>query len=325
MRGTLILSVSAAGEAAASQRAVIAAQVGGRIATLPVREGQMVRAGQRVVTLDVAEHLLAVQEAQAALRDAEAKYREITIFDDRIADEAVRRDRAQAARARSGVETAEVRVRRAQLEMERTRILAPFSGRAAYMKAVQGQWVRQGDELMTVVALDPMRIEVQVLESEVGQLTLGGAAHVTFSAFPGESFHGTIQTINPVVDAATRTARVTVLVPNPQGRILPGMYARVSLDARRLTGRLLVPRPSLVERDRRTLVFVFDGADQDGVAKWRYVTPGLQNDTLVELLAAGGDSVAPGEIVLTKGHLNLNHDARVRLVGHQQIVSEPSR
>ncbi|HEV2146823.1 MAG TPA: efflux RND transporter periplasmic adaptor subunit [Longimicrobiaceae bacterium] len=314
-RGTLVVAVSAAGQAQAWQKAVVTAQVTGRVAGLSVRESDAVAAGRPLVALDPAEYALAVQEAQASLRDAEAKFREQTLFDERIDDAATREERAKVARSRSGLEGAEVRLRRAQLDLQRTRLGAPFAGRIADVKVVPGQWVRQGDELMTVVDLDPIRVEVQVLESEVGYLAPGRTAKVSFAAFPAESFAGRIETINPVVESGTRTARVTVLVPNPQGRILPGMYARVSLDARRFEDRVLVPRSAILERDRRTMLFVYDGDDRGGLAKWRYVTTGLQNESQVEIVPSEEtDSVAPGETVLTEGHYTLIHDARVRLV-----------
>jgi HlyD family secretion protein len=280
-----------------------------------VRESDGVGAGQLLAALDPAEYGLAVEEAQAAVRDAEAKYREILLFDERIADAEVRRERELVARSKSGLETARVRLRKAQLELQRTRIGAPFAGRVATLKVVPGQFVRAGDELMTVVNLDPIRVEVQVLESEVGFLTPGRAAKVSFAAFP-EPFTGKVQTINPVVDGGTRTARATVLVPNPGGRILPGMYARVSLDARRFEDRILVPRSAILERDRRTMLFVFDGQEGGrGLAKWRYVTTGMQNDSLVEIVPSEEtETVQPGETVLTEGHYTLIHDARVRLV-----------
>ena len=315
VRGELVMSVSAAGQAEAWQKTVMVAQVNGRIVRLPVREGDAVGGGQGVVALDGAEYQLAVEEAQAALRDAEGKYREATLFDDQIEDAGVRRDRAAATRTRSGMETAEVRLRRARLDLARTRLASPFAGRIASLKVVPGQWVRQGDELMTVVDLDPIRVEVQVLESEIAHLAPGRTADVAFAAFPDERFTGQVQTINPIVESGTRTARVTVLVRNPGGRILPGMYARVSLEARRYADRVLVPRTAVLERDRRTMLFVYDPSGADGLAKWRYVTTGMQNDSLVEILSQGvdTDSVRPGETVLTEGHYTLIHDARVRL------------
>lgn len=314
-RGALVVAVSAAGQAEAWQKTVVTAQVTGRIAGLPVRESSAVRAGQILVAVDPAEYALSVQEAQASLRDAEAKFRELTLFDERLEDASTRDERARVARAKSGLEGAEVRLRRAQLDLQRTRLGAPFAGRIADLKVVPGQWVQQGNELMTVVDLDPIRVEVQVLESEVGYLAPGRTARVSFAAFPAETFAGRVETINPMVESGTRTARVTVLVPNPQGRILPGMYARVSLDARRFEDRVLVPRAAILERDRRTMLFVYDGDDSGGFAKWRYVTTGLQNDSLVEIVPGEEtEGVAPGETVLVDGHYTLIHDARVRLV-----------
>jgi membrane fusion protein (multidrug efflux system) len=272
------------------------------------------------VSLDVAEYTLNLQEAEVALREAEGKFREATVLDDRITDPELRREREAAARTRSGMDAAEVRVRRARLDLQRTRLGAPFAGRVASVKVVPGQWVRQGDELVTVVSLDPIRVEVQVLESEIAHLAPGRTAEVGFAAFPGERFEGRVQSINPIVESGTRTARVTVLLRNPGGRILPGMYARVSLETQRYDDRILVPRSAILERDRRTMLFVHEPADGDGLAKWRYVTTGLQNDSLVEILTEGvdTDSVAPGEVVLTDGHYTLIHDARVRLVDDVQ-------
>jgi multidrug efflux pump subunit AcrA (membrane-fusion protein) len=118
------------------------------------------------------------------------------------------------------------------------------------------------------------------------------------------------------VETSTRTARVLVTIPNTRGRILPGMYARVSLDARRFPDRVVVPRSAILERDRRTMLFVYEGDDRGGQAKWRYVTTGLMNDSLVEILPDPNPdrTVKPGEIVLTDGHSTLIHDAHVRLV-----------
>jgi len=313
VRDTLVVSVTAAGQAEGWKKTVVVAQVAGRIATLPVRENDAVGPGRLLVGLDAAEYGLAVEEAQASLRQTQAAYREATLLDEEIRDPRVRADRAAFARSKTGVDAAEVRLRKAQLDLSRTRLSAPFGGRVATLKVVPGQWVRAGDELMTIVSLDPIRVEVQVLESEVGLLQPGRKARVSFAAVP-EPFTGRVETINPMVDGGTRTARVTVVVPNPGGRILPGMYARVSLEAQRFADRVLVPRSAVLERDRRTMLFVYDGQGSQGLAKWRYVTTGRQNDSLVEILPnMDTDSVKPGEVVLTEGHYTLIHDARVRL------------
>src|SRR5690606_35295876 len=231
---------------------------------------------------------------------------------------AVREERDRTARARSGLDAAEVELKQRQLELARTRVQAPFAGRVASVKVVPGQWVRVGDELLTVVDVNPIRIEVQVLEGDVRYLAAGRQAEISLTAFPDQPVVGRIETVNPMVDRQTRMAKVTVSVPNRDGRILPGMWAQVSLEAERFPDRLLVPRSAVLERDHRTMVFVLKGDRRGGTAEWRYVCPGLQNERLVEILPADQckeeQTLAPGEIVLTGGHYTLIHDAPVRIV-----------
>ena len=312
---TLVISVAAAAQAAAQKKADLRAQVSGPVTHVRVRENQVVRAGQVLVDIDSTEFALRVASAAAAVSRTEASYRELILFDDQIQDEAVRAERERVARAKSGLNEADVSLLQAQLELERARVRAPFGGRVADLNVVPGQWINAQDVLLTVVDINPIEVDVQVLESEIGLLSEGRGASISFAAFPGEIFTGQIATINPMVDQSTRTARVTVSIPNPNGRILPGMYARVSLEARKFPDRILVPKTAILERDRRTMLFVFEGEGATGLAKWRYVTTGLENDSLVEILEdPDTDMVEPGEWVLTDGHYTLIHDAHVRLV-----------
>jgi membrane fusion protein (multidrug efflux system) len=314
VRDTLVVSVAAAGEAAASRQSKVLAQVEGIAERIPVRENQVVRPGQLLMALDSTDLALDVRDAEAGLAQAEAQYRQQTLFDDQIEDPEVRAERERTARAQSGLDRAQVTLDKARLALQRARVTAPFAGRVANLLVSQGHRVRTSDELMTVVDIDPIKVEVQVLEAEVGYLKEGGLAQVTFAAFKGETFLGRIETINPVIDTDSRTARVAVRIPNPDGRILPGMYARVSLEAQRFPDRILVPKSAILERDRRTMLFVYEGDERGGLAKWNYVTTGLENDSLVEIVDnPDTEMLEPGQIVLVGGHYTLIHDAVVRL------------
>jgi multidrug efflux pump subunit AcrA (membrane-fusion protein) len=109
------------------------------------------------------------------------------------------------------------------------------------------------------------------------------------------------------------------------------MYAEVLLDAEALPDRILVPRAAILERGegtRRTMLFVYGPNGNAGVAEWRYVNPGRENDTYVEILSEGLEQgmVAPGEIVLVDGHHYLAHDTAVRLVENVEAEGgRPSR
>lgn len=311
VRDTLWITVTAAGQAEAVNRAPVLSRVDGIISDIPVEENQTVEAGELLLQFDTTEYALAAARARADLVNAQARYQEMTFGDEEIVDPQARQERDRLARARSGLAQADVALREAEINLERTSVRAPFPGRVANLNVVEGQQASPGTDLMTVVDLNPIKVEVQVLEAEIGYLTEGRRATVTFAAFPGETFSGRISTINPVVDPESRTARVTVLLSNPRGRIKPGMYARVSLEANFFPDRILVPRSAILEKDRRTMLFVFE----EGRAKWRYVTTGMENDTQVEILPNEETSmVEPGEIVLVDNHFYIIHDAPVTLV-----------
>ena len=322
VRDTLWVSVNAAGRAAAVLRATLQARVAGVVEGVAVRENAVVATGAPLLQIDTTEYALRVAAAESELRRASADYQELVLFDDRIADPEVRAQRDRMARARSGLDQAEVALREAALELERSRVRAPFGGRIADLRVVPGEHVTVGTELMTVVDLDPIKVEVNVLEAEVGQLAEGRRASVRFAAFPGEVFQGRIESVNPVVDPERRTGRVSVALANPGGRIKPGMYAEVSLAATSYPDRLLVPREAVLERGegrRRTMLFVH----REGRAEWRYVRTGRENERLVEIVPSDEGTVSPGEVVLVDGHHFLAHDTPVRLV--DDVAAEGGR
>ena len=116
-------------------------------------------------------------------------------------------------------------------------------------------------------------------------------------------------TINPIVDPQSKTCRVTVELDNPQGKLKEGMFTFVELEAQIFKHRFIVPKEAILIRDQRKLVFIL----RNGLAKWCYVTTGLEDDQFVEIL----DStlgLEEGELVLTKGHYTLTHDAPVKVV-----------
>ncbi len=311
VRDTLWISVTAKGRAEAIREAKLTARANGALVSVPVRENQRVERGRLVAAIDTTEYALEVAARRAALEKAQADYRTRVIGDDELEDEAVRSQRDRLARAIAGLDEADVAHRRAVLDLEKASQRAPFGGRVANLRVVPGQFVREGDELLTIVDVDPIKVSVQVLGTEVVHLREGRSASLVFTAFPGETFEGTIRTINPVVDPETNTARVTVHLDNADGRILPGMYAEADLEAQQFPDRILVPRTAILETaDRRTHLFVLE----DGRAKWRYVTTGLENELQVELVEGDEDIVAPGEVVLVDGHYYLPHDAAVELV-----------
>ncbi len=313
VRDTLRISVIAKARAEALREAKVTSQVSGIVKSVRVRENQSVRSGELLIRIDTTDYALNLANARADLQRAEVDYEVRLLQDDLITDPELRAARAEAARVLTGLAGAEVALLRAEIEMEKTRVTAPFAGRIADLKVVEGQYVGAGTELLTVVTLDPIKVSVSVLETAVVDLEEGRGASMVFSALPDTTFTGRIETINPKVDLETNTTRVTVLLPNAEGRIRPGMYADARLESRQFPDVILVPRTAIREtEDRRTHLFV----EQEGRAKWIYVPLGRMNEELVELLGEPGSQewVEPGWTVLIDGHQSIIHDAAVQLV-----------
>lgn len=192
------------------------------------------------------------------------------------------------------------------MELEKTRITAPFSGVVTQIKVAPGENIEIGREICTLVNLGQLKIEAKVLETLIGKVRLGREADVRFSAYPGKVFRGRVAAISPLVSPTEKTCSVFIHLDNPSGEIKPGMHAEVEIVSEVFPGRLLVPQAAVLVRGGRPLVFVIE----NGLAKWRYIQTGEENEQFVEVL----DGVKEGEQVIVEGHLTLAHDSPVRVV-----------
>lgn len=315
VRETLWISVHARATARAYRQTVVRSQVEGLIEDIPVRENVAVAADRPILQIDSTELALDAEQARSALTKAQADYQVLLLGLDSVADPEVRRQRELYARASSGLDGAQVSLHQAELQLSRSTVRAPFEGRVADLLVVPGQYISAGTDLMTIVDLDPIRVEADVLEQNIDLLREGRRATVTFDAFPDEVFTGTIRSINPVVDVEASSARATILVSNPGGRIKPGMKAEASLEAQSFADRILVPKEAVLEKERdRPVVMVYEEEDGKGVARMRYVRTGRSNDSLVEIVPSDDtEMVEPGEIVLVSGHSYLDDGTPVQL------------
>lgn len=304
-RGPFVQSVRATGRAEAPRRVELSPRVTERIMAVHVTEGDHVERGDVLLTLDARPFEIARREAEAKHATAEADNR-VALFDDDDADSS----RRALAKHRSGLTQAEQSVARARLDLEHTRITAPFAGEIADVDAAVGAQAQVGRAVVTLVDLDEIRVPAEVLESEFGALVPGAAARVRVAAFPDHVYAGRVTALGPELDPARGTGTAYVAVENADHRIRPGMYAEVEIEAARHENRISVPRRAVLERDRKLLVF----RAANGRAEWQYVETGLESETRVEITRG----LSPGDSVLVDGHLTLAHGAPV----HVKLVEE---
>ena len=351
----LILKLKSPGEAVTEKHIVMKPEVSGKIKILNVEEGQHVKKGALLVKLDDREYTLNLESADAArlknlselllesqfsaqtdvqqtvdrekLDEAEKDYenkrelfREEQITEAEF-EEASRQyelfliesgeKKEEIVAAAKGLTQSEIDVKKARLNLEKTNIRAPFSGIITDVNVSPEEHVSGSSELFTLVNIERIQVHAKVLESEIGKMKVGREVELKFSAYPERVFKGEVKAISPIVNPEDKTCKVFIDAPNPDEDIKPGMHAEVEIVADIYENRLLVPQEAILHRAGRKLVFVHE----DGLAKWRYVQTGLENEEYAEILPAErqGEGVVEGEQVLIEGHFTLAHDARIRI------------
>src|SRR3970282_179887 len=148
--------------------------------------------------------------------------------------------------------------------------------------------------LVTLVRLDPIEVDFSVPETALAQLRNGQKLSVTVDAFPGDTFAGEVVAIDPVVDPGSRSARLRAQIPNPDGRLKPGQFAKVQLDTGTDNVRvLLVPEQALMQDGDTRFVYPVG----DGKAKKTVVRTGARVPGMVEVL----EGLKAGDVVITAG------------------------
>lgn len=300
-RDVVTEEISALGSLLADEQAVIAAEIEGRIAELPLQEGGRVAAGQVLARLDDAILKSELAQAQANLTLAEANFeRADTLLRQRSGTERAR-DEALAARqsARASVELAKTR-------LDKTVIRAPFAGVLGLRSVSVGEFVNRGEELVTLQSIDPLKVDFRVPETFLAHVRVGQAVAVTVDALPGRSFTGTIYAADPQVDVNGRAIRLRARIANADGALRPGLFARIVIAARQREGASLVPESALVPQGAQRFVFKV----VDGKAVRTQVKPGQRRPGEVEIV----EGLRPGELVVAAGHQRLRDGVPVEIV-----------
>ncbi len=329
--GPLVRQVVSYGYVSAARTAEITAQVSARISRLLIQEGDWVEQGDTVVELEDDLLRIARRQAQEALDRALTQYANIAFFTSDLGNRAqvfnrlgvdstnandveafkliFSKSRKELAADQVGLDEARLKLKRAQLELERAIIGAPFAGYVSEVVVDRSDFANKGDVVARIVSLDRLRLEMEVLETEIRHIRLGAKAEIALAALPMQAVSGRVVSVNPTIDTERRTCRVLIEIDNPDRAVRPGMFADVRIEAARYEDRLLVPREALLTRADRQVVFVYAG----GRAKWRYVETGEETDEMVEVR----EGLAVRDTLITAGHFNLVHNAQVVVVNEE--------
>ena len=266
-------------------QAVIEAKVSGRITRLPVTLGQAVSQGDVLVELESREIQAKLDQAKAALQQAERDFnRTANLRQQNAATQA----EFDAVQARFNV--AQAAAAEAEALAGYTRIAAPFDGAVARKLADEGDLAMPGKPLLELEGRAGLRLVADVPSLLAGHVSSDARLAVWVDAVP-DPITGTVAEISPAADPTARTVRVKVDLPAMPG-LRSGQFGRLAVPVSEAT-YLFVPPPALVRRGQLEILFVA----ADGRAQMRLVRAGKQTAQGVEILSG----LAPDEAVVTEG------------------------
>ncbi|GGZ34280.1 cation transporter [Echinicola pacifica] len=298
--------INASGKIEASQQVMVIIETSGYLVDLPLKEGQYVSSGAIIASLDQTNSRFRHEKALVQLKMAEVAYESDKLgFSSLLQGEDTEKIKLidEQLRASSGLLSAAIEVKEAQIELDKASIKAPISGKVADLKIKAGSLVNAGDELCELLSTDALELHVKVLESDIPFISLGQQTEVYPVSSGTVPVSGQVYSINPKVDEHG-LVEVGIKLGKSQ-HLLPGMNARAVIRAPQ-SDNVVVPKQALVYRSGRAVVFTI----QAGEAKWNYVEVGKDNGREVEIL----EGISDAEDVITSNNLQLAHQAPVKIV-----------
>ena len=285
--------------------AQVTAYTAGRIERLFVNfTGDGVRRGQTIGTIYSPDLFATQQEYLLALQNRE-RMRRAGFAGARSASE----DLVESTQRRLlllGMTAGQIQqVERTGKPILATNIISPVSGVVTKKLAVEQQYVGQGQPILEVADLSRVWVEADVYEQQLPSVKVGDKVEITAAAVPGRTFNGSIAFIVPVLQGATRTARVRVDLPNPGLLLKPDMYVNARVIGAPAPPHIMVPASAVVDRGQRQFVWV---ETQPGTYEARSVTTGGRHGESI-VIASG---LSEGDTVVVEGAFLLDSEAQLR-------------
>lgn len=315
------VAIKAIGKVEALATVAIKARVTGQLVTVHFKEGQFVKKGDLLFTIDPAPFQVALREAQAqAARDQALAVKavdDLKRYQELIGRKAVstaqfEQFQAEAKAKEATAQASQAQVDKARLELGWCQITAPVGGQTGGLLAYAGNLIKANDDnkvMVTITQVQPVQVSFAVPEQYLGEIRRHqAAAPLSVSIRPeGENEtirHGELVFVDNAVDTATGTIRLKASYPNQDLGLWPGQFVNVRLNLTTRRGVTVVPSQSLQSGQVGDYVFVLK-PDQTVEAR------GVKTSLVLEEVAVIDQGLEPGETVVTEGQLRLADGSRV--------------
>ena len=322
------LRLPTVGTLKALQGVELSLEVAGTVTELKFESGQKVKAGQPLLQLDSAVETALLETARADLGLAQLDFGRGSQLVDSRAISKGEYDRLSAVLQKN-----KATVNQLNASLAKKRILAPFSGTIGIRQVDVGSYLASGTVIATLQDLSSLYVDFFVPEQALPSLSLGQHALVSVAAHPEQTFSATLSAINPKVDDATRNVLVRATLANPDGTLLPGMFASLQVLLPNPRNEVVVPQSAVTYTLYGNSVYVAtakhneqgqaektaEGAPQL-IAERRFVETGERRDGLVVIRKG----LTSGETVVTAGQLKLNQGTAITLTPDKTLNAEPN-
>lgn len=304
-------ALTAVGSLRSDETVIVRPEIAGRIAEILFREGERVAKGAILVKLNDSVQHADLDKARANLVLSKSKF-------DRAED--LRKQGFISSQARDEAEN-NLKVAQADAELMQARLSklalhAPFAGTIGLRLVSVGEYVKEGQDIVNLESIDPLKVDFRVPELALSQVRDGQTLQVTLDAIPDRAYDGRVYAINPLIDANGRAVVIRAQVSNRDGKLRPGMFARVRLFTSEVKDSALVPEESLfpVGDDKYVYKVV------DGKALRQRVEIGQRRDGKVEITSG----LAADDVVVTAGHQKIRDGAAVTVAAQPAPPTKPA-
>jgi membrane fusion protein, multidrug efflux system len=292
--------ITAVGSLRSDESVIVRPEVSGRIAAILFTEGQRVSKGAVLVRFDASVQRAELQQAEANLSLSKSKLERALDLQKRGFVSSQARDEAE-----SNSRIAQAAYDLASARLSKLEIRAPFSGTMGLRSVSVGDYVRDGQDIANLEAIDPLKVDFRVPELFLKQVANGQSLQVTLDAFPSQVFQGRVFAINPLLDANGRSIVIRAVVKNADSRLRPGMFARVRLLTSNVQEGMIIPEQAVVPSGDEFFVFRV----VDGRASRAKIEIGQRQAGVVEVVRG----LNKDDMIVTAGQLKIRDGAAVNV------------
>lgn len=247
------IQVRAVGSLRANQIADISAQIAGNLVGLKFEDGDEVKVGDPIALLDSDVQKSSYQAAVASMETAKFTYENTKQM---LAAEAS--TQFEVTQNLNAYNEAKSIVAQQKAVLDKLTLQAPFDGRLGIHMRDVGDYLDQGDDIVSIVDNDPMLVDFRVPEMFVDRVTVGQEVALTPTVGRGYSVTGKVTAIDPQIDRDTRTVLIRAQAPNSDGKLVSGRFVHVEQTIGTIRGALLIPQQAVVQDTKNTAVFVIE-------------------------------------------------------------------